>query len=204
MPDDQRRGSWIQTWSGRRVFPLDARPSEICLDDVANALSNVCRFTGHVKFYSVAEHSVRVSRACPDGAALFGLLHDAAEAYLGDVARPWKSCLYVYDPPAHREMEPLRKAEDALLGVILTALRVPEPTPEVEAEVKRADELLLTTEARDLFRWGRIAGWQHTPENGYPELPTRIVPWAPEKAEREFLYRFRELTEGAPHARSPH
>src|SRR5271165_7548492 len=88
---DNRKGDWIQTYTGRVMYPLDPRPEEINIIDIAHALSNLCRFTGHVRtFYSVAEHSVRVSQHCDPKDALWGLLHDASEAYLADMSRPMK------------------------------------------------------------------------------------------------------------------
>jgi hypothetical protein len=89
-------GPFIQTLSGRRVNPFDASPADIDPADIAQALSNLCRFGGHSRaFYSVAQHSVIVSDlladtgAAPD-AVLAALLHDAAEAYLGDLPHPLK------------------------------------------------------------------------------------------------------------------
>lgn len=79
--------SFIVTYTGRKVYPLDLKVEDICLEDIAHALSNKCRFTGHTsKFYSVAEHSVLVARQVKGFTKLWGLLHDAAEAYLPDIA----------------------------------------------------------------------------------------------------------------------
>jgi hypothetical protein len=87
----QRLGNWIQTVSGRPYWPLDPRPEDVDIADIAHALSNTCRYTGHcADFYSVAEHSVLVSKILPPHLALEGLLHDATEAYLADVSRPVK------------------------------------------------------------------------------------------------------------------
>src|SRR5579885_2784587 len=87
-----RHGDWIQTYCGVAFYPLDPRPEEILIEDIAHALSMLCRFTGHVKrFYSVAQHCVYVSHRCDPKDALWGLLHDAAEAYLNDISRPVKS-----------------------------------------------------------------------------------------------------------------
>src|ERR1700674_199080 len=81
-------------------WPLE---EDVCIEDIAHSLSLLCRFTGHVKqFYSVGEHSVRVSYLCPPEYQLWGLLHDAGECYAGDVNRPLK-----YSPgmEAYREYE---------------------------------------------------------------------------------------------------
>lgn len=82
---------WIETRSGRRVDLLKPTPEMIDIDDIAHALSNICRFNGHTRrSYSVAEHSVFVAMHVPQQLTLAGLLHDAAEAYIGDITRPLK------------------------------------------------------------------------------------------------------------------
>lgn len=93
----KRRGDWIQTYTGRAVYPLDVRVSDIDIVDVAHALSMLCRYGGHSRFfYSVAEHCVLLSHAVPKHLAYAALLHDAAEAYLVDVPRPIKGALGGY------------------------------------------------------------------------------------------------------------
>ena len=89
-------GRFIQTLSGRRVNPLDAAPEDIDPVDIADALANLCRFGGHSRgFYSVAQHSVIVcdlleERGATPDELMAALLHDAAEAYLGDLPHPIK------------------------------------------------------------------------------------------------------------------
>src|SRR5690242_11754504 len=86
-----RRGDWMQTYTGRRFWPLDPRVDDIDIGDIAHHLSLVCRFAGACReFYSVAQHCVGVSYVCDPKDALWGLLHDAAEAYVGDMVRPLK------------------------------------------------------------------------------------------------------------------
>ncbi len=94
---DNRVGNWIATHSGKRVYLEDPQPQDYCIEDIAHALSNTCRFTGHTPHhYSVAQHSILVSRVVPDGFKLAALLHDASEAYLGDISRPLKNLLLMY------------------------------------------------------------------------------------------------------------
>lgn len=83
----QRRGDWMQTFTGRAYWPCDPLPSDVYIGDIAHALARLCRFNGHVivPHYSVAEHSVRCSRIVESNLALAALLHDAAEAYVADV-----------------------------------------------------------------------------------------------------------------------
>src|SRR5690554_7094997 len=84
--------TFIQTYTGRRFYPLDPNPADVCIEDIAHALSRITRFNAHInaEWYSVAEHSVHVSRIVPPEYALAGLLHDASEAYIADVSRPVK------------------------------------------------------------------------------------------------------------------
>lgn len=103
MNAQAERWDWFFTFTGRKVYVHDPDPNEIVIEDIAHALSNLCRFGGHTRrFYSVAEHSVLVSRLVsrrgqPGNSYIKrALLHDASEAYLGDVIRPLKTSLHEY------------------------------------------------------------------------------------------------------------
>src|SRR4051812_20612492 len=88
---DWLRGDWMQTYTGRAFWPLDAQPEDVDPLDIAAALSMLCRYGGHVsRFYSVAEHCLLMSEAVAPEHALWALLHDATEAYMGDMVRPLK------------------------------------------------------------------------------------------------------------------
>ena len=168
--------SWSQTYSGRLFFPLEPRPADIDIVDIAHSLALQCRFNGHCRpFYSVAEHSVRVSRILGGAERLWGLLHDAAEAYISDLPRPLKATAPGF-----------RAAEDRLLEVIVTRFGLEWPMP---AAVAQADDVLLATEMRDLMA-PPTAPW---PLAAAP-LADTIVPVGHEDAERMFLERFAELT----------
>lgn len=95
---------WTETYSGQRFNPDDP---EVSILDIAHGLSNICRFGGQsAEFYSVAEHSVLVASVVKNRSyALEALLHDAAEAYLGDVPRPIKAKLPCYMELEERVME---------------------------------------------------------------------------------------------------
>jgi hypothetical protein len=162
-------------------WPLE---EDVCIEDIAHSLSLLCRFTGHVKqFYSVGEHSVRVSYLCPAEHQLWGLLHDAGESYAGDVNRPLK-----YSPG----MEAYRAYEKNVQQVISLRYNLFMEEPK---EVKAADDRLLVTEQRDLM-WGVTSAGNVQKErlHGILPLPETIVPWTPEQTERTFLMRFSELT----------
>ncbi len=86
--------TWIQTYTGKKFDLLRPRPEMVCLEDIAHSLSRLCRFTGHTKdFYSVAEHSVHVSNSVISKYARSALMHDAHEAYIGDLTSPLKRAM---------------------------------------------------------------------------------------------------------------
>ncbi len=139
-----RKGNWISTYCMKRVYPFDPRMDEICIEDIAHALSNICRFTGHCsEFYSVAQHSVYVSVHVNQKNAMCGLLHDAAEAYLNDIARPVKIDI---------RMHLYAEAEVYLRDFILAKFGVNTGNG-LPDEVIEIDNKMITTEARDLGLW---------------------------------------------------
>lgn len=84
----------INTVSGKKVNLLNPTEDMVCIRDIANSLSKICRFNGQTKqFYSVAQHSVLVAKLVHPEFAREALLHDASEAYLGDVTSPLKHIL---------------------------------------------------------------------------------------------------------------
>lgn len=180
-----RTGAWIQTFTGLQFWPMDARPEEVDILDIAHSLSMLCRFNGHCRrFYSVAEHAVHVSHVVGGEHAGWGLLHDAAEAYISDMPQPIK-----------RELPWFRTCEERLQAVIAQRFGLPTPMPAV---VKQADMVLLATEKRALMA-REPAPWEDLPA---PLDPSMIHAWSPERAEQAFLARFHDLfADGFP--RSP-
>lgn len=124
----------IQTYTGKMFNVFEPDMNIICIEDIAHALSNICRFGGHTrKFYSVAEHSTRVALEMNSRQLqLTALLHDAAEAYLGDIPRPIKKYLPGYEMMERRVME-----------AIARKFKTQYPLPKA---VKEADNFLLETE----------------------------------------------------------
>lgn len=169
---------WIESYSGGKFHILYPKPEEVQIDDIAHALAMQCRFTGHVKkFYSVAEHCIHVSRLVPPSQALQGLLHDASEAYLSDIARPTKHFTGI--GPAYFELE------DRIMGVISSVFKIPTGmTP----EIKWADNAMLGLEGRQLMH--NLDGWA----SKLPGLDFQLGCYSPEFAEHLFLERFFELT----------
>ena len=182
----------MQTASGLRFHQLDPRPDEISLADIAHSLSLQCRFGGHCpRFYSVAEHSVLASLAAPPLLALPMLLHDAAEAYVGDVIRPLKQLLYYEFQSCG-----FGKAGggfDLLEHAILNKIKVRFDCVFAEIEVKPLDERMLATEARELFGLDARRDWGLDAKPYDLTLPC----WPPEEAERQFLARFHSLAAAA-------
>jgi hypothetical protein len=171
-----RKGDWMQTASGRQFWPLDPRSEEIYIEDIAAALSKLCRYGGHCrKFYSVAEHCVLMARAAPDGLRLAALLHDASEAYLSDVIRPIK-----------RHMPQFGVVEAELERVIARRFGLQWPLP---PQVKALDERIVHDEKAQIM----LPQPAHDPctEATVPPLGVTIQFWTPEKAEFEFLAAFR-------------
>jgi hypothetical protein len=169
-------GGRIATYTGHWITPLDPDPADIAIEDVAHALANQCRFTGHVReFYSVAQHSVLASTLVPEGFELDALLHDASEAYLADIARPIKN-MPGFGDVYHAAEATLEKAVAERFGT-----RYPMPP-----EVKAADNLMLWAEMRDLM--------PNDPPDGVDAYDQEVIPWLPVEAETRFLARYAELT----------
>ena len=110
---DTSKPGWVQTVTGKAFYPLKPDPSLISIEDIAWALSMQCRFAGHVlHFYSVAEHCVYISNSVPMEDALWGLLHDATEAYLTDVPRPLKPLMPRSPQPWSQDLAGLKPLPD--------------------------------------------------------------------------------------------
>lgn len=180
MADNWTRGDWMQTFTGRRFYPLDPRPDEIDPEDIAHALSLLCRYGGHVdRFYSVAEHCVLMSEWVAPENALAALLHDATEAYVVDVPRPLK-----------RQLPDYQRIEEQVWFAIAYRFRLRLPMPFVlPAEVKVADDRILLTERNELMP--RAGLWAQDGE--MDPLPVTITGWSPAEAERRYLDRLLAL-----------
>lgn len=169
----------IITYTGRLFWPLQPRIEDINLLDICHALSNQCRFTGHtIQFYSVAEHSCRVHDILPDQWKLAGLLHDASEAYLMDLAKPVKVL---------EDMKTFCEYEDEIMIKVFKKFGLEYP---FSPAIKIADRVLLNTEYRDLMTKNKLK--EHS-FNGWHPLPHRINPWSPEKAKYAMIDRLEKL-----------
>jgi hypothetical protein len=166
---------WIQTFTGRRFDVFAPNPDHIHLLDIATALAHTCRFSGHVPYhYSVGQHSLLMSRVVPPAVALEALLHDAAEAYLGDVPRPIRQGLQDYN---------------AVMGLVETAVAqrfgLVYPWPDA---IHEADMRMVITEAhafnKDTTGWGIDAA---------PYGDVVVAPMYPKDVMELFIDRFLEL-----------
>lgn len=175
----------IVTYTGKYFDLLNPTPDMVCIEDIAHSLANICRYTGHVRgFYSVAQHCVLMARADLPGDPLKKLLHDADEAYIGDIASPWKQLLWICKPADKTTFEyyvSIRDWESKVQKVIGLALGVDLSH---SADVKEADNRMYFTEVRDLMPPSKEFGkWR----GNLKPLADRIVCWSPKYAEREFL-----------------
>jgi hypothetical protein len=147
-----RRGNWSETFTGKKFWTMDPAPEDICIEDIAHALSLICRYGGHSKhFYSVAQHSINVSRVlCEDGfnerIQLYGLLHDASEAYICDIPRPLKEQIHGYI-----------QYEDMIQAVVYFHFYIGQPDKYITDLVKYVDDLVLYNEAKILMN--NTDGW---------------------------------------------
>ncbi len=171
--------NWIQTYTGKAFDPFDVDPAAICIEDIAHALANVCRFTGHSRqFYSVAQHSVEVATRLPHELQAAALLHDASEAYLTDVPRPLKQ---------RPEFKFYREAEEQLQQAIYQCFGL-QPSSEDLARIKEMDGRMLMLERQRLLGKCDKPWDDHTviylrPAPQYPNFRALL----PTYAEREFL-----------------
>lgn len=174
-----RNGDWMQTHTGKAFYPLDALVEDIDIEDIAHALSQICRYGGHTRlFYSVAEHCIHLSNAVSPENALWALLHDATEAYVGDMVRPLK-----------RFMPDYCEAEDRLMATICYKWGLPYEMP---AEVKDADNRILLDE-RSVLLSAPPHPWH---QDGLEPLGAEIRIWTPIQAKINYLNRFAQLTAG--------
>lgn len=174
-----RKGYYAHIFSGSKFFPCDPRPEEVSIIDIAHHLAMQCRFNGGTKlFYSVAEHSWLCSYWGPKETALERLLHDAAEAYLGDMIRPLKRLPELGDV--------FLELETRVERAIANRFQLTYPFP---VDVWQADEALVTAELANLI---------NNPHKGHLHDSSVMADcqfecWAPEDAKAAFLKRFFDL-----------
>lgn len=173
--------SYILTATGKYFNFLAPEDHEYDVEEIAHALSHICRYTGHCdKFYSVAQHSVLVSRVLPKPFKRAGLLHDRSEAYLTDISSPLKALL-----PDYKALE--ARTEHA------SAIQLGVPFPD-HPNVKEADLRMLMTEVRDIMTQRLINLDPDIKWPDYEPYKFKVRPWTPKRAKREFLDAYERLT----------
>lgn len=166
--------SFITTYSGKNFDIMAITKDDLEIMDIATALSRLCRWGGHARvFYSVAEHSVRVSEKLPGPLQLAGLLHDASEAYVQDVIGPLKNQDFMRGYRAFEDL--VQTCVENKFGVTLNH----ELVARVDQQMAEAERTSLMTQTGPGTRFP--LGWG----------------WEPEHAKGMFLRRFNELTKGS-------
>lgn len=183
LPTDDKNEQWISLLSGGKFNYNRPEESDVTIEDIASALSNVCRFSGHLpRFYSVAQHLVNTSHIVSDENRFTALMHDTAEAFTNDLPTPLKWAL-----PIFKELE--GKIEGAMGDKF--GFQFPYPP-----EVKEADTIMLMLEKyyvkEDNSVWPMYEQWTKKKLARYLSL-VDLDSWQPRRAKREFLERYFEL-----------
>lgn len=169
----------IETSTGRLFWPLDPVPGDVDILDIAHALSNKCRFTGHTKrFYSIAQHSVLVSQFVPEEFMLEGLLHDAVEAYLPDLPFPLRGAFSEWESIENRVHEAVAER---------FGLRFPYPDAVVDVDRK-----IIRDEAWSFMK-SQGVGKQWAGSTA--KFGLRIRPWSPEESRERFVEQYQKVIE---------
>jgi uncharacterized protein len=185
-----RYGNHMFTAAGGKYYPLDPKPHEVNIETIAHHLSNRCRYNGATRhptdpvrqFYSVAEHSVYCSYIGEPYEALDRLLHDASEAYNGDLIRPLK-----YDTLFAKPFQVVERLnEDAIARRF--GLRGDAPS------IKVADEAVTAAEVQQIIEMNPAEDWSGgLLHDGTKVAPLEIQMLMPHKAKKFFLHRFYQL-----------
>jgi 5'-deoxynucleotidase YfbR-like HD superfamily hydrolase len=171
-----RKGDYTETYSGIKFYILDPKYEEIDINDIAHALSMICRFNGHCsQFYSVAQHSVLAAiEAFKKGYDLTiqfaALMHDASEAYICDIPRPIKP-----------EFNNYKQIEENLMKCIFDKFNI--SISYNDPKIKEIDNDLVTNEAFFLMK-SKGNEWK-TKTNNIIKIKEF---WNPGKAEKQFIF----------------
>ena len=214
---------WLQTFTGKKIDLINPTREMVDIEDIAHALSMICRYNGHCRdFYSVAEHSVMVeamgsqillwresernsgrlsvpprptSEIVQQSLAL--LLHDAAEAYIGDITTPLKRGLesvgvdLLYPPDV--KTSKIEELERRWLLVIGEAFGLGDRLVDPSEIMRQADDRVMAVEVPMLFHPVQSCWWESRNRPLSGELAIQC--WMPAEARRQFISRFRVLYE---------
>lgn len=177
IPPNSVMDGWMQSFTGRQMWPLALTPDQIHLEDIAHALALKVRFNGHCKWhYSIAQHSILVSGRVPREDAIEGLMHDAAEAYLADIPRPVK--------PMIKEWKQIEHSVEAVIAERF-GYRFPFP-----ASIKIADNAMVLAERNAIMEKPQPHMKWDVPGVA---ADVAILEWTWRSAELLFLYRASDL-----------
>lgn len=184
-------GDWVETYTAKRFWPLDPRPEDICIEDIAHGLALNCRYGGQCTYmYSVALHSINCAivaqfRGWSTRMQLLCLLHDAAEFFGLDFARPIKGNVYV---KIGDEFVQWKEHEHRIMAAIFEALGVAEPATNERILIKTVDTAVMLAEAKAIMPFKHWGKWDTSiPADIHIQaLPAAHVEWL-------FLKWFREL-----------
>lgn len=169
--------SIVRTYTGKNVDLAKPEPGQICIEDIAHHLSKLDRYNGAGHFpYSVGQHSLLVSESLPKAYRLQGLLHDATEAYLGDVVSPLKAMLPEY-----------RRIEGQVMQAICNRFKITFPRPRI---IKKADQAVMAAEMMQVVKWPDLS---RRPDLPPPPKGMAIRQMGWEEVKCRFLERFMEL-----------
>jgi len=170
---------YVSTFLGNRFYLTRPHIDDVAIEDIAHGLAYQCRFNGQTNaFYSVAQHSLMVMDLVPPDHRFAALLHDAAEAYLGDMVKPLKNLFPEFSVIEARVMAIIGEK----FGLDLTHLAL---------SIKQADLVALATEKRDLMPHS-TEPWSYLAE--VEPLPHAIAPMSPEKAKEAFLVAYQRFS----------
>jgi hypothetical protein len=189
MSNEQNNKDWMLTQTRRQVWPLALKHADVNVMDIAMSLGKQCRYNGHVdKFYTVAEHSVQISKALErDGfdhmTQFVGLHHDDSECWMGDQIKPLKNALEQLGVS-------LKPFELAIEKTVSERFGMPWPWPEIIHEYDRK----IVRDEKEQLKAGGGDDWIgfNIPEKG---IGVYLPCWTWEQATKEFLARHSELTE---------
>lgn len=182
----------IITGSGGAFNILEPNQDDIHVEDIAQALSMQCRFNGHcLSFYSVAQHSIHVAELYEESyppqndGIMFALMHDAPEAYIGDVVTPLKQLLTEY-----------KAIEARVEQAIMFKFGVFSDLTQIRPCVKAVDTLMLLAERRDLLPPSKVVWNIHNTSHVNLDLVPEIVPWPQEEAYERFIAFYERIHDG--------
>jgi 5'-deoxynucleotidase YfbR-like HD superfamily hydrolase len=189
LPSTDKDEQWISLLSGAKFNYNKPEESDVTIEDIASALSNVCRFSGHLpRFYSVAQHLVNTSRIVSPPNRFTALMHDTAEAFTNDLPTPLKWALPIF-----------KELEVSIESAMGKKFGFEYPYPQ---EVKDADTTMLMLEKYyvkgDDSVWPNYEKYDKFYVEPYRHLVEIEHSWQPVRAKREFLERFYELQEKKP------